>query len=74
MHLAGAVADDEGRAVVGLGLVDGLEGLGRVGAHGNLCHVDVAVAHGNLGRGLLLGHLTGSGELGDLPGFEALEA
>ena len=66
MHLAGAVADDEGRAVVGLGLVDGLEGLSRVGAHGNLCHVDVAVAHGNLGQRLLLGHLTGGGELSDL--------
>ena len=26
VHLAGAVADDEGRAVVGLGLVDGLGG------------------------------------------------
>ena len=66
VHLAGAVADDEGRAVVGLGLVDGLEGLSRVGAHGDLRHVDVAVAHGNLGQRLLLGHLTGSGELSDL--------
>ena len=66
MHLAGAVADDEGRAVVGLGLVNGLEGLSRVGAHGDLRHVDVAVAHGDLGQGLLLGHLTGSGELSDL--------
>ena len=44
VHLAGAVADDEGRAVIGLGLGDGLDGLRGVGAHGDLGHVHIAVA------------------------------
>ena len=66
VHLAGAVADDQGRAVVGLGLLDGLQGLRRVGTHGNLGDVDVAVGHGDLGEGLLLGHLAGGSKLRDL--------
>ena len=66
MHLAGGVADDEGGAVIGLGLGDGLDGLGGVGAHGDLGHVHIAVGHGDLGQGLLLHFLTGSGELGHL--------
>ena len=32
VHLAGGVADDEGRAMIGLGLGNGLQGLGGVGA------------------------------------------
>ncbi len=60
---AGAVADDDGRAVVLLRLPEGLEGLGLVRAHGHLGHVHIAVAHGDLGEALLLHILAGSGEL-----------
>ena len=47
-------------------LLDGLQGLRGVGAHGDLCHVDIAVGHGDLRQGLRLGFLTGSRELRDL--------
>ena len=66
VHLAGAVTDNEGGAVIGLGLVDGLERLGRVGANGNLCDVYVTVGHGNLGQALLLDVLARGCELSDL--------
>ncbi|MPM12584.1 hypothetical protein SDC9_58937 [bioreactor metagenome] len=66
VHLAGGVADDQGRAGIGLGLLNGLEGLGKVGAHGHLGHVHIAVAHGNLGQRLFLDLLAGGGELGHL--------
>ena len=66
MHLAWAVADDERGSGVGLGLLDGLEGLRGLGAHGDLRHVHVAVADGNLGQGLLLDVLAGGRELGNL--------
>ena len=56
----------EGRAVIGLRLLDGLEGLRGVGAHGDLGHVDIAVGHGDLREGLRLGFLTGSCELRNL--------
>jgi hypothetical protein len=72
VHLAGRVADDQRRSVVGLRLGDGLEGLRRLGAHGHLGHVDVAVGHGKLGEALLLDILAGSRELGDLA--ETLDA
>ena len=49
--------------MVGLGLVDGLDGLRRVGAHGHLRHVDVAVVHGQLRERLLLDVLAVGGEL-----------
>ena len=49
--------------MIGLGLGDGLQGLGGVGAHGHLGHVHVAVLHGDLAEALLLHLLTGSGEL-----------
>ena len=49
--------------VISLSLSDGLEGLSRVSAHSDLCNVDVAVAHGDLSKALLLGVLTGSCEL-----------
>ena len=72
MHLAGRVANDEGRTLVGLCLLDGLERLSGVRAHGDLCHVHVAVAHRDLGEGLLLGALAGSGELGHLADVRGL--
>ena len=52
--------------MIGLGLGNGLEGLSLVGAHCDLRDVDVAIGHGDLGKALLLGLLTGSRELSDL--------
>jgi len=66
VHLAGGVADYDGGAVIGLSLADSLEGLGRVGAHGDLRHIDVAVGHGHLGQRLGLDLLAGRCELADL--------
>ncbi len=66
MHLTRSVADDQGRPVVGLGLGNGLDGLSGIGTHGDLSHIDIAIAHGNLRQGLLLGLLAGSRELSDL--------
>ena len=66
VHLAGGVADDQGRAVVGLGLGNSLDGLVGIGAHSHLGHIDVAVAHSDLGEALLLDLLAGRGELGHL--------
>ena len=62
---AGRVADDERRAVVGLGLLDDVEVLGLAGAHGDLRHIDVAVALGNHAEVFLADLLAGGGELGD---------
>ena len=60
---AGAVADDDGRAVVLLRLPQGLEGLGLVRAHGHLGHVHIAVVHQD-GSQILLGNLLAArGEL-----------
>ncbi|MPM79990.1 hypothetical protein SDC9_127033 [bioreactor metagenome] len=56
MLQAGAVGDDDGRAGIGLGLPDGLEGLGLVVAHGHLRHVYVAVVHEDRAQ-ILLGNL-----------------
>ena len=46
--------------------LNGLQGLRSVGAHGDLCDVDIAVAHSDLSQGLGLGFLTGSCELCNL--------
>ena len=51
--------------MIGLGLLDGLDGLSGIGAHGHLRHIDVAVLHGNLAEALLLHLLTSSGKLAD---------
>ena len=61
---AGRVGDDEGRAVIGFGLGQGLEHLGGIG-HGDLGDVDIAVGHGHHAEILLLGALAGGRELGD---------
>ena len=77
VHLAGSVADDEGGTVIGLSLLNGLEGLSGVSAHGYLSHIHIAVAHGDLSQRLLLGLLTGSGELchlADVGGLGSLTA
>ena len=66
VHLTGGVADDEGRAVVGLGLLDSLQGLVHVGAHSHLGHIDVAVGHGDLRQALLRHCLAGRGKLSHL--------
>ena len=66
VHLARCIADDEGRAMISLGLLNGLQRLRGIGAHGDLCDVDIAVGHGDLRQRLGLGLLTGSRELCDL--------
>ena len=62
---AGAVADDQRGAGIGLRLPDGPEGLSRVRAHGHLSDVHVAVAHGHQAQVLFLGLLAARRELGD---------
>ena len=60
-----AVGDHQRRAVVGLGLAEGAQGLLRVGAHRDPGDVDVAVGD-RLQREVFLRHgLAGGGELGD---------
>ena len=54
MHLARGVTDDDGRSVIGFGLVDCLERLRRCGSKRDLSNIDVAVAHRHLGQALLL--------------------
>ena len=71
---AGRVADDERRAVVGLGLLDDVEVLGLAGAHSDLCHIDVAVALGNHTKVFLANLLAAGGELGDSAGRGGLGA
>ena len=66
VHLARGIANDQRRAVVSFGFLDGLQGLGLVGAHGDLCHIDIAVAHGDLRKALLLDFLAGYGKLCNL--------
>ncbi|CAN3961830.1 Transcriptional regulator, partial [Dysosmobacter welbionis] len=61
---AGAVADDDGGAGIGLRLPQGLQGLGLVITHGHLGHIHIAVGHQD-GAQVLLGHLLAAGgELG----------
>ena len=71
---AGRVADDERRAVVGLGLLDDVEVLGLAGAHSHLRHIDVAVALGNHTEVFLANLLAAGGELGDSAGRGGLRA
>ena len=71
---AGCVADDERRAVVGLGLLDDVEVLGLAGAHIHLRHIDVAVALGNHTEVFLADLLAAGGELGDGAGRGGLRA
>ncbi len=72
MFDAGAVADDDGRAVIRLGLANGLERLGGIGTHGDLCDIHIAVAHGHQAEVLLLRDLAAGGELGDSRGSGGL--
>lgn len=74
---AGAVADDQGRAVIGFGFLQGLDGFGGVGAKGDLGDIDVAISHRHEGQVLLRFLLTRGGELIDragLRGFGSLAA
>jgi len=66
VHLTGSVADDQGRTVVCLCLADSLDGLCLVCAHSDLGNIDIAVAHCNLSKALLLGLFTGGCELSNL--------
>ena len=70
-----AVGDDEGWAIIGFGLEEGLQGLLVVVAHGHARHIDIAVGHGDqaqvlLGQALALGgesgHRAARGGLGSL--------
>lgn len=62
---ARAVADDEGRSVIGLSLADGTQCLVGVGTQRDLCDVDVTIAHGHHAQVFLPGHLAACCELGD---------
>ncbi len=59
------IGDDDGRAVVGFGFLEGLDGLRGVGAEGDARHIDVVVVHGHQGQVLLFRGLAAGGELGD---------
>ena len=52
--------------MVSLSLGKSLEGLVHVGAHGDLCDIDVAVGHGDLRKILLADSLSCRRELRDL--------
>ena len=74
---AGCVADNERRAVVGLGLLDDIEVLGLRGSHSDLGDIDVAVALSNHAEVFLADLLAAGGELGDSTsrgGLRALSA
>ena len=62
------IGDDDRRSVIGFSFGDGLEGLGLVGAHGDLGDIDIAVAHGHHAEVLLLDRLAAGGKLGDSAG------
>ena len=62
---AGRVTDDDGRTLVGLSLLDGLDQLIGIGAHGALGHIDVIVGHHQHAKVFLLGLLAAGLELGN---------
>ena len=62
---ARAVADDEGRSVIGLSLADGAQCLVGVGTQGNLCDVDVSIAHCHHAQVFLPGHFAACRKLGN---------
>ena len=62
---AGAISDDERRAFVFFGFLEGLEGLVAVGAEGDLGDIDVAVSHSELAEILLAARFTAGSEFGD---------
>ena len=72
MVQAWGIGDDEGRAGIGFRFGDGLEGLFLAGAHGDLRHVHVAVAHGHEAQIFLAAHLAVGGELRHSPGGRGL--
>ena len=65
MRDAVGIGDDDRRALVGFGFLEGLDGLRRVGAEGDAGHVDVVVVHRHEGEILLGGGFAAGGELGD---------
>jgi len=62
---AGAVGDDQAWPVITLSFLDGIDGLCIFGAKGHLCHIDVAIAHGDQSQILLADGLTAGGEFGN---------
>ena len=62
---AGGVGEDDGRAIVRFGLLEGLQGLLAVIAEGDGGDIDVSVAHAHEAHVLLVGLLAAGGELGD---------
>ncbi|MPN07494.1 hypothetical protein SDC9_154764 [bioreactor metagenome] len=57
------IADNEGRAIIGFRLSNGLGSLRIVGTHRALCNIDIAIAHSDSRKILLLDFLTSSGKL-----------
>mgnify|MGYP007012692717 CR=1 FL=1 len=69
---ARAVADDDGRTIIGFSFADGFEGLVRVGAHGHLGNINVAIAHGHHAQVLLRCRFTTGREFSDRTGTGCL--
>ena len=65
MRSAGRIGDDDGGAVVFLGLLERLDELVVVGAHRHLGDIDVAVAHKDCAQIFLAGLLSARRELRD---------
>ena len=62
---AGAVGDDERRAFVFFGFLEGLEGLVAVGAEGDGGDVNITVSHGELAEVFLAARFAAGCEFGD---------
>ena len=69
---AGAVADDDGGAVIGLGLPQGTQRLRLIGAHGHLRHIHIAVLHQDAAQILLCHLLAAGGKFGGGTGGRGL--
>ena len=61
---AGRIADDDGRTLMSLGLLDGRDELVGIGTHGALCHIHIVVGHHQHTKVFLLGLLAAGLELG----------
>ena len=59
------VGDDQRWTIIGFGFEEGLEGLLVVEAHGDACHVDVAISHGDQAKVLLGQAFAAHGKFGN---------
>lgn len=62
---AGAIADDQGRSIIGFGFLEDFDRRSGVGAQSDAADVDVAIGHRHKRQVLLRFFLTGSGEFVD---------